>query len=452
MQRSACLVSLVLALLLAACGPQTVSPRPAAPDTAAPTRAPDTAAPTMPPAATAVPPSTTPRPTPVPTERPAAEATATPPAGPFVLVPPAAPWLEANVRSLLVAPDGAAWLVTEQGVGRWQDGAWALLREEPGWLAGFDDAGRAWWIPEQREEIMAWDGAAWTAYGPAVGWVPLQVPGWTNVAADRRGWVWLVDREAVYAFDGLSWLVLPLDQIGFPIDPLDEEYEGFRLTEVLRDGEGDIWVSDCNTYGESTGGYGARWFDGTRWGGADSAVTGSGCVNDMELDAQGRLWMGVDNELARYTPGQGWDVYAAPEFDPAWRGSFVGDILDLAVDPQGEAWVWFDICGGASCGNFMKLFHLEGEEWVWAGECDYTCRFGRNIAFGPDGAAWFFAAYEPSDDPQAPVSGVYRAPVGGAPELVAPHWAGEALVVDGAGRVWLALSNGVSSVYLYENP
>jgi hypothetical protein len=361
-------------------------------------------------------------------------------------VPPEAGRPAGAIRGLRLGPDGAVWLVTEKGLGRLQDGAWTLLQVDGGRLVGFDARGRAWWIPEDGAAILSWDGNTWTSYGAEAGWVPAPWP-WApaseNVATDRRGWVWFADQTTVRTFDGERWTVSSLDQVGFTAYTETAEYDGFQLTKLVSDGEGDIWVGDCDSQGDAIVGQGARWFDGTRWGGADSPVTGAGCVMDIEVDRSGRLWLGVDQALSRYTPGQGWQQYDPPEMNPAW-GRFWGYIPDIALGPLGDPWVTFMICGGASCGNGVVLFRLEGEHWAQVGEDAWDL----DTAFAPDGSAWLCMKYEPSDT-RGTASGVYHV-VGDTPELVA-EFLRCVIEVDPAGRVWVALP-GTEALYVYENP
>jgi len=119
---------------------------------------------------------------------------------------------------------------------------------------------------------------------------------------------------------------------------------------VALDSSGDVWVGgwDATPFGPSlVGGPGARWFDGEAWQGADSPVVASGSVTDIEVDTAGNIWVGMVDDLWRYTPGDGWIRFTPPPDAP---GGFLV-ITDIGLSPSGTPWITTLQCGGAGCGG-----------------------------------------------------------------------------------------------------
>ncbi len=328
--------------------------------------------------------------------------------------------------------------MTEESVGSLRDGKWTLHPGVTGTLAGFDTAGRTWLISDKGDRILAWDGADWTAYGDEAGWVeadPFSLFR-EGVATDKRGWVWLVTPGNVRVFDGQRWTLYTAEQIGFTRtqDMIDEGL-GFWLTDMIADGEGDVWVADCMWLGPGPDGHGARWFTGKEWQGQASRVVASGCIYDMEVDSAGRVWAGVNGELWRYTPGQSWKMFPHPPVDPAGDVGW-GFIEDLAFDPAGNPWVTLHRCGGASCATGQyALFHIADDTWTLIVE-----RHNQQpgvLVFDPAGAAWLCTD-----------TGLYRITSDVAEPIGGEETARCRVEADPAGRVWLAIP-GRSTLWRY---
>jgi hypothetical protein len=310
--------------------------------------------------------------------------------GPFVPVEPQPP--AAMVQEVHAGPEGALWLVAAEGLLALQGGEWVLHPYPGGLLLGFDGAGRTWMTPDGGTTVAAWDGVTWRSYGEEEGWTQatlvhrqgLYASAGEAMVTDRRGAVWLVTWRDLRVFDAGSWRVLAPTEVGFDPSPvMEEEGFGFILRDVALDAMGDVWVTDCAWIGPGPMGQGARWFDGTSWHGERSTVVGSGCVEDVEVDAAGRIWLGVDGVLWRYTIGTGWEELVHPE--PVLpEGLRWGWISRLEVDNAGTAWVTVALCGGASCDpERVLLYSVTDQGWAQVGDAGPF-----SVAVDGPGSAW----------------------------------------------------------------
>jgi ligand-binding sensor domain-containing protein len=336
----------------------------------------------------------TPTETPLPTATPTPAPTATPLPDLFRAVTPIDAVLSGTVEALHPAPDGALWLMTDQGVARLVDDTWdILLTEFEGELAGVDAAGRIWTINEDASGISAWDGVSWTTYADDEGWTPLT--DWRRHVArgqsDELGRFWLATSQDVRVFEGERWTVFtPEDMsMGPPMyDDLDQDFEVAILSS------GEIWVRECDWGGPGPfGGRGARWFDGSTelaaggqaWQGADSPVA-SGCVTVIEEDSSGRVWLGWGAGLWRYDPVSGDWTYFAPPESPI-EGKSLGFVMDLVIDRAGDPWLTLALCGGASC--FGDIASYRVQSGVWTQTEEQIAQW--ELASDADGTPWLFA-------------------------------------------------------------
>jgi hypothetical protein len=384
----------------------------------------------------------------IPTRRPTAtqSPTSTPPAsvGPFLLFSSDGQPAGA-VLDLRAAPNGTMWIRTGEGWASLHKNKWTLHPDTRGSiLAGFDELGRVWLVSEKGETISAWDGVRWTKYGPEAGWSPAEFPvppSNERIALDKHRRVWLVTRENVRAFDGERWTSYSPEQIGFA--HTSEMVEaGFSdsdywLTDVIADSEGDVWVADCSWMGPGPLGHGARWLADNRWQGQDSRVVATGCIYDIVVDPPGRIWVGVNGDLWRYTPGQGWKKFTHPPVDPAGSLRW-GYITEIKLDDALSPWVTVHRCGGGSCdtGQFA-LFHVSGDAWTHILEMQGEKAFDLAFAWSE---AWLCAD-----------SGLYRVKGETMLKIAGEEFAFCNVEADMDGRVWLSLP-GQMALWLYPGP
>jgi hypothetical protein len=77
----------------------------------------------------------------------------------------------------------------------------------------------------------------------------------------------------------------------------------------------------------------------------------------------------MDSGLWRYTPNTGeWKQYPTPDSPMEWNR--FGFVDQLAIAPNGDPWVSYALCGGASCFGPIARFHIHEENWVLIGEID----------------------------------------------------------------------------------
>jgi len=339
----------------------------------------------------------------------------------------------------LHAPDGALWLITDEGVARMQDGTWHVyLTDFTGELVGIDAARRVWVVSEDTGEISAWDGTSWMAYGIGEGWQPVSLGGsryrdmdWGK--SDGMGRFWLATPQDVRLFDGERWNVFTPEAMGMGTVGPEELWVTFAMEIV--ESTGTVWVGECDWGGPGPfGGQGVRWFDGSTelttdgqtWHEADSPV-GAGCATVIEEDGQGRIWMGVDDSLWRYEPAFGeWTEFAPPEPPVEWMR--FGFAHAIALDSSDDPWPAMVLCG-ASCYGKIVLYRVQDGAWTQIGE---ALEFGgflppHELVVDATGTRWLFWA-----------GSVYR--VGeGVSEPVPGLGFVRHIVVGAAGRVWFVV-------------
>lgn len=337
------------------------------------------------------------------------------------LIPPA---LLGEVTGLRADPDGDLWVFATYGYAVWRDGQWTTQpsgRDQI--LIGVDDAERMWFfIEEDRSKITFWDG------GPEFtladdGWLPVPDPAWLEgrgVLTDGAERVWLATEQDVRAFDGTRWTVFAAPDMDMT-PPQDPGILTMFTLELVGE-PGQIWVGECDWGGPGPlGGGGARWFDGQAWQGADSPV-GSGCVVAIEEDSLGRVWVGLDADLWRYDPSADeWTRFGPPQPTERYR---IGYVTDIAIDPTGEPWPLFALCGGASCGGEQARYRLHDGAWAQIGDVSYG--MDQTLVFDGAGTPWLLGG------------GMYQVESNQPVEPPISLLAVQAVTVDTVGRVWVA--------------
>ena len=380
-------------------------------------------------------PTVTPPPTePLPTAAALAEASPTPTPGnvlgPFQPVAPAPDPIPSLIRDVRVDPVGALWVSSDKGLAVLNQGLWSQRSSDSIIMLGFDGLGRLWTTDDAGDQATVWTSQASSSFGASAGWTPTgplshDVPYATvseGIVTDPRGWNWLVTHHDVRAFDGEGWIVLPPDEAGFvPSATMVEMGFDFSLSDVALDATGDVWVTDCAWAGPGPMGQGARWFDGNSWQGQASTVVGSGCIKDMEVDASGRIWVGVDGDLWSYAQDEGWAKLDHPDIalDSGMRWGY---LVDLALGGKDTVWVTMAPCGGASCDVGLYLvFRVRSGEWKLMSDQGVP-----DVAVNQDGNGWLCVGNR-----------LYKVTAG---ELTLTHEGDNfacRLETDGAGRTWL---------------
>ena len=400
MQRQSSITALAAVIILSSCAQPQLTISTSASTSLPPVVSPTSTSTSPPPTST---PTAIPTPThaPIPTHTPVIPPTPTPepqPIGTFIPIPLAEDQPPGDIRDLRVADDGTLWVITREAVGSLRDGEWTTHQVPSGILLGFDGFGRVWVVDERGETISAWDGEVWTNYGPDEGWAPtgrlFQEAGYGNISeglvTDRDGSIWIATRDDVRVFDGQRWSIYGPQEVGFEqTEEMIDMGVVPSLTDVALDRFGNVWVGDCAWMGPGPMGHGARWFDGQAWHGQDSPEVGVGCVEDIEVDQAGRIWLGVDGGLYRHTPGEGWISFPHPVV-PASGNRRWGWLVDLELSAEGSVWVGMSPCGGASCdsGVFITFF-VDDDGWT-----EVSDKGSFDFALDESGNGWMCIADE----------------------------------------------------------
>ena len=399
-------------------------------------------------------PQTKPSPTPTPTSQVEAQTTPTLTSlesreiGPFTPLYSESSWQPSIVQKLLTGPDGNIWVVGEYNVTSYDGNKWQFHGEISGHSLGFDGVGKLWIVDEQGEWIAAYDGSNWKEYGPDQGWLPagrmfnvgMYASISEGVVTDSGGNTWLTTIHDVRVLRDEEWFIYEPEETGYiPSTFMDEEGFGFLLSDIAIDTTGDIWVTDCAWMGPGPQGQGARWYDGETWMGQDSPVVASGCIKDVEVGSDGRIWAGVDDQVWRYTLGDGWKMLPHPVQFPL-EGLRWGWIFDLLLDGTDAVWMTMAPCGGASCDLGRSItFWIYEDEWLIVG--DISDEEGMpDVALGANNLTWGCFA-----------NGLYTVAAG---EFIPvdDDLPGVCQVQsDKEGRVWLAL-NGESTLWFFDAP
>ncbi len=444
--RNSFIVSVALAMLLAACQGQapaptlTATPPPTrtATATATATAVPSATATSAPAAATATPGAAGATGTPL----------ATPPAGATVPafvteVTPGATVMEvgpfrrmAGIGGVLPGSavdlhrtfDSQLWLLTDQAAARLEGSGWIVpLPALDGRQAvGIDDFGRVWAAAPDGSSIAVWDRGAWQTFGADLGWTPLPAgpgkPVLAGVQTDLNGPVWLATSSDVRLFDGQRWTVYGRTELDMQAATVAEAMPQFT---VLVDPRGsDRLVAECDWIGPGpAGGGGVRWFDGAAWQGAGTPI-GAGCASALAFGPNAEVWAGIDAAVWYGGPAVAEWTRFDPPAPPDGAARF-GYVVDIAVAPDGAAWPQLALCGGASCGTGFARYALRDGQWQPVGA---VSREPQMMVFGADGTPWQFA-----DGVVYRVADTQVEAVGELTPL--------ATVSEPRGRVWLAASN-----------
>jgi hypothetical protein len=329
-----------------------------------------------------------------------------------------------KIRHLWVDLDGNLWVGTDTGI---------FVQEEDGWesryeggierLLGADTNGLVWVILEGETGIAVYDlSHTWRVYGQEQGWtVPAEIeylsPGYGDgLVTDPQGRVWLATgRDDVRYFDpdSLFWHVLNANDIGFD-PPIEVGYQGHFLSDVELSRNQKVWVGDCIGIGEGLEGQGVRWTDGEDW--FETPDTSGECVQDIEKDIEGKMWVGGFDALLMYDPDLGyWTWFPLPPWDRRQL------ITDITLDSSRNPWIEVLQYGGASPLGAVVRYHLLEGEWVKDHEGWFS-----SLAIGKDGVAWLCSEGR-----------IFQLENGGSEEVGDVPGMDCQIVRDGRGRIWV---------------
>ncbi len=273
----------------------------------------------------------------------------------------------AFVNDVEWAPDGTAWIATDDGLVRWKDGAlttWTasnspLLHDT---IRSLDVAadGSVWLNNTNPQNMSAalwhFDGAAgWTKYvvGPQLPWAPP----WnslSDVLVDHLGHVWVANEvlNGVAEFDGAAWTLH-----GAAVD---------RFGELEEDAAGNIWLR------AGVGGFNAFYrFDHAAFKTYAIATT----PTEIAMDDDGAVYLGDWGGTIRKSTnfGQSFTIWVTG----------LNQVFNIAPAPDGTD-VWIGTPGAV--GRFSGAGQLLDDHNTWnTGMPDF---FVDRFDLDPDGNLW----------------------------------------------------------------
>ncbi|KAB2962049.1 MAG: hypothetical protein F9K18_10360, partial [Thermoanaerobaculia bacterium] len=414
----------------------------------------------------------------------------------------------ANVRTLLESPEGEIWIGTNAGLARYDGHRITSYRGRPEldstvWAAALDRHGQAWFGTDAGLLVASGDG--FRRYGRADG-LPGDYVYALLAAADGTLWVGtrgdgvaqcrpapaggLADCRAPEGAEGLGSAV---------VRALAEDRDGRILVGtrdrglvVLEDGRAtslgradglpadDVYALLARADGTlvvGTEGGGLALCRSPKRGRCRTVTEANGLpengVRALAEDREGALWVGTEGGLARleetqilgYTQADGLPdehVYglAAEPDGSIWVGTFEG-LGRLRIGPHGEpeTRVWRTGDGGLP-GRWVWTVLRDRRGRIWVGTESGLCRMGPDrceteaggrplpgdfvtaLAEEPSGALWMAATTGVTrlvEEPGGAFTARRYARVDG---LLTDH--AHALEIDGAGRLWVAHTEGLS--------
>jgi hypothetical protein len=169
--------------------------------------------------------------------------------------------------------------------------------------------------------------------------------------------------------------------------------------------------------------------------GQDSPVVAAGCIKDVAIGSDGNIWVGVDDDLWRYTLGEGWVLLPHPEIFPLEDLRW-GWIFDLLLDGTDAVWMTMAACGGASCDVGRSItFWVSEDEWLIVGEDGVP-----DVARGANDLTW--GCFD---------NGLYAVAAGEFISVEDDLSSTCQVEADQSGRVWLSLA-GESTLWYFDAP
>ena len=243
-----------------------------------------------------------------------------------------------EVWDLALAPDGAIWAATGNGVVRWDSGVSVPV------IYGEEDG-----LPTARTSgiVVAGDGTVWAS---GDGWIAYYDQAWhpletyegkyfRGIGADTVGGVWVVDDDHLLHIDRST-----TERVGLP-----ERFRswGTPVVDVAVDDAGRVWmVSDDSDFGVAV--YdGSSWQEFTTTDGVPSHV-----LSNIEIAPDGTVWIATEaRDHGEPDPGED------PNVPAAGAASF-----------NGETWTTYTTADGLASNDGEVVVAPDGTAWVTHGE------------------------------------------------------------------------------------
>jgi len=250
-----------------------------------------------------------------------------------------------RVNAIAVDKEGRIWVAHGSGLSVLDQDQWThYLRSEMFKILGFsindinvlacDAQGKVWTGHSQGLYVI--ENEEWKTYEGSVFGVDKYV-GVEDIAIDAEERVWVAHNYGVSVFDGNDWTLHNVETSDLPS----------RFTEAIAiDQEGKVWVA--HNYGVSV-------FDGNDWTSygsgtkADVEVKALLQAKDIAVDKQNRIWVVTFAKGVSVFDGSKWETYTR-----ANSGLIGGRGKTIACDAQGRVWV----------GTDWELAVFEGNQWL----------------------------------------------------------------------------------------
>ena len=315
-------------------------------------------------------------------------------AGGFTFVAPIGyEWL-GNLNSLMFDTDGTLWLVNDLNVLSYRDGVWTpYLVDITDMLLGMDSQRRVWTTPYDGSLISAWDGTAWTVFGEAEGWTFIDAYQYTpvdpGILEDATGNIWVATAQDVRVLKDGRWEVITPTVMKLNVGNVEDSYPSFTIGLV----DGEVWVGECDWSGPGPmGGSGIVRQTALGWQAVKIGNAGKGCVTKINQDTAGNTFIGIGNTLYwRLAGSSAWQSYKPDVVQSTGGEVRPGYVLNAAVDPAGQVWATFSMCGGASCDTAESTYIIGGG----GDELAYPPRdpFYQDLVFASNGDAWLMGNF-----------------------------------------------------------
>ena len=240
------------------------------------------------------------------------------------------------VRTICMAPDGALWFGTYNGVAKFDGSEWTIYNTINSDLVYndvieiiIDNSGVMWF--STLGGAASFDGATWTTYTTANSELPDDFV--TGVIKDNQGNIWFGTWGGIAKFDGVVWTIY---------NSINSDLLSDTITYLTIDNNDNIWFSSY---------IGAGMFDGSTWTIYDP-TNSSFPINQVcrvKLDSNGNKWFGHCIGVITMFDGINWYLYDSSSSAVLLEGH----IYDIMEDSEGNIWI----------GTDWGMTKFDGQKW-----------------------------------------------------------------------------------------
>jgi hypothetical protein len=236
-------------------------------------------------------------------------------------------------------------------------------------VIGLTKDGKAWILPSSGSPLQAWDGSEFTFYDETNSWLVTRGYGEPSplkpaFSFDHNDDLWITTDYDVRRLRNDQWQIFVPQQLGFELPGLSTVSTSYLLAHSKV--SEFTWAGSCNwSDDQRLDGDGVRVFDGSQWDEVDLPAS-KGCVTAMSTDADGYLWVGMDDQLWRYDEERdSWSAFDPPALDPEkYPGFRHGAVLNIKSAPDSGVWVLYELCGSAGCETRQLRYRILNGQWT----------------------------------------------------------------------------------------